>query len=71
MVISLKYHVPRGAISCSKKSPRNGILTNHFVNLSKGHICSCGFETINDAILDMEHYKNNGMIDDYYCILGE
>ena len=43
----------------------------HFVNLSKGHICSCGFETINDAILDMEHYKNNGMIDAYYCILGE
>ena len=43
----------------------------HFVNLSKGHICSCGFETINDAILDMKHYKNNGIIDDYYCILGE
>ena len=43
----------------------------HIVNLSKGHICSCGFKTINDAILDMEHYKNNGIIDDYYCILGE
>ena len=34
MVISLKYHVPRGA-RAPTKSPRNGGLTNHFVNLSK------------------------------------
>ena len=34
----------------------------HFVNLTKGHICSCEFETVWDAIKDK---KNNGEIIDF------
>ena len=40
----------------------------HFVNLLKTHICSCGFETIEEAIADMEQRKNNGSICDFYLI---
>ena len=40
----------------------------HFVNLTKDHICSCGFDTIEDAILDIEQFKNDGKIIDYYKI---
>lgn len=38
----------------------------HFVNLTKNHICACGFDTINDAISDMERLKSNGEIIDYW-----
>lgn len=37
----------------------------HFVNLTKGHICSCGFESVSDAIKDMEIKKSNGEIIDF------
>ena len=37
----------------------------HFVNLTKGHICSCEFETIEDAIKDMKHKKDIGEIIDF------
>lgn len=40
----------------------------HFVNLSKNHICACGFETTEEAIADMEQRKNNGSICDFYLI---
>lgn len=40
----------------------------HFVNLTKNHICTCGFNTIDDAILDMEHLKNSGKLIEYYKI---
>ena len=40
----------------------------HFVNLTKGHICSCEFETIYDAIDDMQSKKNNGEIIDFIKI---
>lgn len=40
----------------------------HFVNLTKDHICSCAFDKIDDAILDMEHFKNNGKLIEYYKI---
>jgi len=40
----------------------------HFVNLSKNHICTCGFETTEEAIADMEQRKNNGSICDFYLI---
>ena len=38
----------------------------HFVNLTKNHICACGFDTIDDAIDDMEKAKSNGEIIDYW-----
>lgn len=34
----------------------------HFVNLTKGHICKCGFQTIKDAIDDMISFKYKGKI---------
>ena len=40
----------------------------HFVNLTKGHICSCEFETVWDAIDDMQSKKDNGEIIDFIKI---
>lgn len=40
----------------------------HFVNLTSSHICSCCFDTVEDAILDMEQFKNEGKIIEYYKI---
>lgn len=37
----------------------------HFVNLTKEHICECGFETIFEAVGDMDSKKANGEIVDY------
>ena len=36
-----------------------------FVNLSNGHICSCNFDTIEDAIQDMEKQKSEGKLIEY------
>ena len=40
----------------------------HFVNLEKGHICTCGFSSIIDAINDLKRLKEAGDIIDYYKI---
>lgn len=40
----------------------------HFVNLTKGHICSCEFETVWDAVVDMKRKKDNGEIIDFIKI---
>lgn len=40
----------------------------HFVNLTSNHICSCCFETVDKAILDMERLKKEGKIMEYYKI---
>lgn len=40
----------------------------HFVNLTKGHICSCAFDSVNDAIGDMKKKKDNAEIVDYIRI---
>lgn len=37
----------------------------HFANLTKGHICSCEFETVFDAVNDMQNKKDNGEIIDF------
>lgn len=34
----------------------------HFVNLTKGHICECGFDSVEDAIKDMESLKGKKLI---------
>lgn len=39
--------------------------TYSFVNLTKGHICTCKFDSIEDAIKDMEEKKDNGEIIDF------
>lgn len=36
-----------------------------FVNLTKGHICSCRFKTVEDAINDMQSKKDSGEIIDF------
>lgn len=33
-----------------------------FVNLTKGHICKCIFNSIEEAISDLESYKSKGKI---------
>ena len=40
----------------------------HFVNLTHGHICSCEFNTVDDAIEDMRTKKLSGEIISYYEI---
>lgn len=39
-----------------------------FVNLSKGHICPCEFNTIEEAWADLENQKKNGKVNDYKII---
>lgn len=39
--------------------------TYSFVNLTKGHICPCRFDSIEDAIKDMKEKKDNGEIIDF------
>ena len=39
--------------------------TYSFVNLTKGHICPCRFDSIEDAIKDMDEKKDNGEIIDF------
>lgn len=36
-----------------------------FVNLTHGHICKCEFNSIQDAIMDMENEKQKGILLDY------
>jgi hypothetical protein len=33
-----------------------------FVNLTKGHICPCKFETVEDALKDMENQQKLGKV---------
>ena len=40
----------------------------HFVNFTHNHICQCGFDTIEDAIQDLEDYKQIQKIKDYQRI---
>ena len=39
--------------------------TYSFVNITKGHICSCRFKTEEDAIKDMIRLKKEGAILDF------
>lgn len=39
-----------------------------YVNLTKGHICSCIFDSIEEAIQDMENRKKQGLLVDYTLI---
>lgn len=34
----------------------------HFVNLTMDHICTCGFDTVEDALLDLEKCKKDGSV---------
>ena len=40
----------------------------HFVNLTKGHICSCDLNNVYDAVADMQNKKDNGEIIDFIRI---
>ena len=42
--------------------------TYSFINLTKGHICSCVFNTVEDAIKDIEQRKKDGLLLDYKII---
>lgn len=34
----------------------------HFVNLAKGHICSCAFDSVEDAVKDLDSNVVNGKV---------
>ena len=40
--------------------------TYSFVNLTKGHICPCRFDSVEDAVKDMDEKILNGEISEYY-----
>jgi hypothetical protein len=40
----------------------------HFVNFTHNHICPCAFDTIEDAVKDLEEYKQVQKIRDYQKI---
>ncbi|RHG20028.1 hypothetical protein DW272_02155 [Blautia obeum] len=42
--------------------------TYSFVNLTKGHICTCKFNTIEDAVKDMQIKKENGEVISYFKV---
>lgn len=44
--------------------------TYSFVNLTKNHICPCRFDSVEDAVKDMDQKILNGEISGYYK-LGE
>lgn len=39
-----------------------------FVNLTKGHICPCKFDSFKEACADLENYKAKGKIKDWKFI---
>lgn len=40
--------------------------TYSFINLTKEHICPCKFESIDDALKDMDEKVENGEINYYF-----
>ena len=42
--------------------------TYSFVNLTKGHICPCRFDSIEDAVKDMNEKILNGEIVEYFML---
>lgn len=40
--------------------------TYSFINLTKEHICPCKFESIDDALKDMDERVENGEINYYF-----
>ena len=40
--------------------------TYSFVNLTKGHICSCKFDSVEDAVKDMDEKILNGKVTGYF-----
>lgn len=40
--------------------------TYSFINLTKEHICSCKFKSIDDALKDMDERVENGEINYYF-----
>lgn len=40
--------------------------TYSFINLTKEHICPCKFNSIDDALKDMDRLKNCGKIINYF-----
>ena len=42
--------------------------TYSFVNLTKGHICTCKFNIVEEAAEDMQGKKENGEVLDYFKV---
>lgn len=42
-----------------------------FVNLTKGHICPCWFQSLDEAIADLAQQKKDGKIFDYWILDAE
>lgn len=39
-----------------------------FVNLTKGHICKCVFDSVDEAMKDIEDRKAKGLLIDYEIV---
>jgi hypothetical protein len=63
----LRYVVvrPHGDVQVSIM-PNKGDGKYQFVNLTKGHICECKFDSVEDAIADLDNRKLKGKVIAYY-----
>ena len=48
--------------------PHKGIGKYSFVNIPKGHICPCVFDTYEEALQDLENRKKDNLIKGYWKI---
>jgi len=48
--------------------PFKGTNQYSFVNLTRGHICPCVFDSFEDALRDMENRKSRGLLDGYEVV---
>lgn len=37
-----------------------------FVNMTRGHVCACRFDTVEDALKDLEQQKQEGKVIRYF-----
>lgn len=42
----------------------------HFVNLTSGHICACAFNSVGEALQDMEFLMKKGNIQNFHKIIA-
>lgn len=64
-----RWFVERPKGNCIVSIMRNKLdNTYSFVNLTAGHICTCRFDSVEDALKDMDERKTHGEVTDWYEI---
>lgn len=56
--MTLKIFYKNGKVSIVVIMPVKGTNEYHYVNLTKQHICTCKFTSIENALKDLDNYDN-------------